>query len=1033
MNLSWFANVIVHHPFIILLAVTVFSGTCIVIPFTLKSMSFPKFQDPQMGFSTRGTIISNRLTAWANIIKSTSPAGELTSNPQEFLEIQNKTNSIPYLRLQKREGGKKSIRRKNKSKPIYGNVYISEERNSSVTLTDIDRWKAIHSLTLGPRKIIHSRDKDDFFLWFSRYAHLVVTSHNKKDLFTISNMLAMCRLENEFIDLNDYERLCIHNNKSDQCCKPWSLPNYIAIINNKASCLAITEEDIVTTKAILVKCSPYFHNMELNFECLQDIPYCGVPFECVHHDAVYNILNFLTSTTFLPPNAKFGEVPTCSTAMLPYYHELEHLDLDYDGIKVVAMDFGIKSALFDECLIRDTWLMGTGAMFVFICIWLYTQSLFLTIMTIIVLALMTPSFFVKYGISKKVGQEKSLMKIMSNTLHHAFVSMFVTVVTTYICGYSSCSKLLFNDDMVSSMFGNMGTIVLFKAASFFRSCLMVCIQRWCCFKPQWNLSTTWFQCASLNKIWQAKEEFLVNAVIKLKYLWLLLLMSIAIASGLIVFVYPKLQMPNTPDFQLFSSSHLFEKYDFIYKNHFWFKKPGRGAEQNYKLPLRFVWGVTPIDNGDYLDPSNLGSLVLDPTFDMSSPESQDWLRNFCQNLRQQSFYQSMIGPLLSNCFIETFVKSMQRKCYDTLEYRDRSPCCEISKFPFNKSVFDECIAEEMAEIYGTPTDLLNAGMAGPKFSKDQYPTIKIVIVEYDSSYSYSMSYEKMHEFYVKVETWMNEALKTAPGGMKNGWFISDLEFYDLQRELNESTENAVAISMGLALIVLFLSTLNILTSLYAIITISSSIFVTIAVLVLLGWKLNILESIAISTAIGLTFDFSLHYSVNYRMCPKDLAIDREAATRHALMYMAGPALMAAITTGAAGAFMMPSLILPYIQMGIFLVLVMCISWLYATFLLGSMLAIAGPDKNCGQFEYSKLMCCVVKSKRIRERPQPIPLNIPGSHELESLTLKRERPTPRPLRRSLSSGGTRSSQGKNVFTDQSPSATSAITILTADDN
>lgn len=48
MNLSWFANILVHHPFIILSAVAVFSGTCIVIPFTLKSMSFPNFQDPQM-------------------------------------------------------------------------------------------------------------------------------------------------------------------------------------------------------------------------------------------------------------------------------------------------------------------------------------------------------------------------------------------------------------------------------------------------------------------------------------------------------------------------------------------------------------------------------------------------------------------------------------------------------------------------------------------------------------------------------------------------------------------------------------------------------------------------------------------------------------------------------------------------------------------------------------------------------------------------------------------------------------------------
>lgn len=457
-------------------------------------------------------------------------------------------------------------------------------------------------------------------------------------------------------------------------------------------------------------------------------------------------------------------------------------------------------------------------------------------------------------------------------------------------------------------------------------------------------------------------------------------------------------------------------------------------ELNFKLPLRFVWGVLPVDNGDHLDPSNLGNLMLDPTFDMSNPESQEWLKNFCQRLRQQPFYQSTIGPLLPNCFVETFMKSMKRKCYDPIEDRNRSPCCETAKFPFNKSIFDECIIEEMAEIYGTPNDFLSPGIAGPKFSKDQFPTIKAVIIEYDSNYSYSMSYEQMHEFYTTVEGWMTEELKTAPNTMKNGWFISELEFYDLQRELSESTQIAVAMSMGLALIVLFLSTLNILTSLYAIITITSSIFVTMAVLVILGWKLNILESIAVSTAIGLTVDFSLHYSVNYRMCPESLAVNREAAARHALSYMAGPALMAAITTGAAGAFMMPSLILPYIQIGVFLVIVMCISWVYATFLLGSLLAIAGPDKSCGQFKYSKLTCCFIKSKRIRERPQLQPSSIPDSHELESLTFtKRERQTPKPLRRSLSSGGARFTPSKYMFTDQSPSATSAITIIMPDDN
>lgn len=115
----------------------------------------------------------------------------------------------------------------------------------------------------------------------------------------------------------------------------------------------------------------------------------------------------------------------------------------------------------------------------------------------------------------------------------------------------------------------------FSNNTLFRSCLMLCYEKWCCIKPQWNLSTNWFQCSFINKIWKSKEEWLLDSVIKLKYLWFMLLLLLAVASGIVVFVYPKLQLPDSNEFQLFSSSHPFEQYDFKYKKQFWFKNPER--------------------------------------------------------------------------------------------------------------------------------------------------------------------------------------------------------------------------------------------------------------------------------------------------------------------------------------------------------------------------------------------------------------------------------------------------------------------------
>lgn len=87
---------------------------------------------------------------------------------------------------------------------------------------------------------------------------------------------------------------------------------------------------------------------------------------------------------------------------------------------------------------------------------------------------------------------------------------------------------------------------------------------------------------------------------------------------------------------------------------------------------------------------------------------------------------------------------------------------------------------------------------------------------------------EMKDFYKNVETWFKEQLKTAPLGLRNGWFISDLGFFDLQSALSEGTEAAIALSMTVALVVVFLTTLNLFVSLFTVLTIAACIFVTVS-------------------------------------------------------------------------------------------------------------------------------------------------------------------------------------------------------------
>lgn len=172
-----------------------------------------------------------------------------------------------------------------------------------------------------------------------------------------------------------------------------------------------------------------------------------------------------------------------------------------------------------------------------------------------------------------------------------------------------------------------------------------------------------------------------------------------------------------------------------------------------------------MDNGNYLDPGARGTLEWDESFNVSSQAAQRWLLQFCRGLRAQPFYHSTLGPLLPNCFVESLPAFMQRRCIDPIDSRiDRAPCCESSVFPYEPAVLEYCAAEANANLYRTPSYLWggeSSTTAGLKFLKEPLrftpndsipwkPKIRALIIEYDSTFTYSLSFSEMDNFYRQV-------------------------------------------------------------------------------------------------------------------------------------------------------------------------------------------------------------------------------------------------------------------------------------------
>lgn len=195
-------------------------------------------------------------------------------------------------------------------------------------------------------------------------------------------------------------------------------------------------------------------------------------------------------------------------------------------------------------------------------------------------------------------------------------------------------------------------------------------------------------------------------------------------------------------------------------------------------------------------------------------------------------------------------------------------------------------------------------------------------------------------------------METAPSGLRNGWFYSHLGFYDLQKMLIKETTKSAIIALVIIFFIMMFVTTNISLTVITISTIFLINCTTVALLILLGWHLNVFESIITTICISLSVHFSQHYTIEYQTSCEDSP--RATAISRALFLIAYPSIMGAITTVISGTFMLSSVVMPFTHLGMFLIAVMAISWIYSTFFLLSFISLFGYGYGNGPCPYR---CC----------------------------------------------------------------------------
>jgi hypothetical protein len=101
-KMIFYYKLLVFRPVLVLTVILIFSLSCILTAFLLKSP--PDFSDPTLGFEARGTDISKRLTTWRNLLEETRPSGSLIVNPKELQQHEfNKKHRKNKTRHQKKK------------------------------------------------------------------------------------------------------------------------------------------------------------------------------------------------------------------------------------------------------------------------------------------------------------------------------------------------------------------------------------------------------------------------------------------------------------------------------------------------------------------------------------------------------------------------------------------------------------------------------------------------------------------------------------------------------------------------------------------------------------------------------------------------------------------------------------------------------------------------------------------------------------------------------------------------------------------
>ncbi|CAF4102545.1 unnamed protein product [Rotaria socialis] len=664
----------------------------------------------------------------------------------------------------------------------------------------------------------------------------------------------------------------------------------------------------------------------------------------------------------------------------------------------------------------------------------------------------------------KVNDEQ-MIQMMGGLLRHAAASVFVTSFTTTAAFFTNMITRI----AYVQLFGLfMGFCILFN---FLMNITMivsfVIVYEKIC-EPLsarlglFNHFPTLFDrtLATLTRLSHAIfTVYIPRLIIKLRYIMIIIFFIFGIIGLIIVFYHPKLSPPKSRRYQFFQLTHPFERFEYQMRDQF-LSYINEDKENVTNPILIFIFGI---EDSDLIHPfypedakinQNKQNLIYNTNIDFYDPNILRWFDSFLKDLNRSDLFVDVqetysqwltIGQLLRG-FV-TPDKNTSTSMYDEEFFvpTTRNQTIEAMSRLFN--LFKGSNKFQSANDMTRSNEDFRIGFLPDSRTKE----IKAFLFTVNMNVTFN-SYSVQDAYYNKLQNYFQkrlEQLKISEGlnghvykQVKHGWFVSpQFLFYDLMREVIRGTYTSLIFSMLFAFVVLLLTSGNVLITIYAMLTIIFIIADTVAIFVLCGWELNILETIIIIMSVGLSVDFTVHYGVayikadwkknqayikrssnvlklldnnhkeNYKRDKTTINnehsntndtlfqrlkkrhqqgnLQRFRRIKNSLIRVGSAVFIAGFTSFLAGVSMAPSKLTSFSQMGFFLMLIMFVSWLFATWFFLPLLSCIGPIDRFGDIPFGKLCRCRKLSTTTTTQTVPIHENEENINEEQKLNNETE--------------------------------------------